>query len=120
LIRDEGHRNRMTIPELEQRMKDWLAKEYTAILFKVGVAVIAYALYREHPEEIYLRQLFVVRQQRRKGIGRQAMKILRSKVWPKNKRLTVEVLVQNEAAVAFWRSMGFQDYCLALEILPAT
>jgi predicted acetyltransferase len=119
LIRDEGHRNRMTVPELEQRMKDWLAKEYTAVLFEVDDSVIAYALYREQPEEIYLRQLFVIRQQRRKGIGRQAMEILRSKIWPKNKRLTVEVLVQNEAVVTFWRTMGFQDYCLALEIMPA-
>jgi predicted acetyltransferase len=84
LIRDEGHRNRMTVPELEQRMKDWLAKEYTAILFEVDDSVIAYALYREQPEEIYLRQLFVIRLQRRKGIGRQAMEILRSKIWPKN------------------------------------
>jgi len=119
LICDEGHRNRMSIPELEQRMKDWLTKEYTAILFVVADAVIAYALYREQPEEIYLRQFFVVRQQRRKGIGRQALAILRSKIWPKNKRLTVEVLVQNESAVAFWRAIGFRDYCLALEIMPA-
>ncbi|SRR5260221_1302443 len=119
LICDEGHRNRMTVPELEQRMKDWLAKEYTAILFEVADVVIAYALYREQPEDIYLRQLFVLRQQRRKGIGRQALDILRSKIWPKNKRRTVEVLVQNEAAVTFWRTMGFRDYCLALEIMPA-
>jgi predicted acetyltransferase len=118
LIRDEGHRNRMTVPELEQRMKDWIAEEYSAVLFEVDDSVIAYALYREQPEEIYLRQLFVIRQQRRKGIGRQAMEILRSKIWPKSKRLTVEVLVQNKAAVAFWRTMGFQDYCLALEIMP--
>jgi predicted acetyltransferase len=116
LIRDEGHRNRMTVPELEQRMKDWLANQYTAILFEVNDSIIAYALYREQPEEIYLRQLFVIRQQRRKGIGRQAFDILRSKIWSKNKRLTVEVLIQNEAAVAFWRSVGFRDYCLALEI----
>ncbi|HEX3856949.1 MAG TPA: GNAT family N-acetyltransferase [Verrucomicrobiae bacterium] len=119
LIHDEGHRNCMTIPELEKRMKDWIAKEYTAILFETADVVIAYALYREQPEEIYLRQLFVIRQQRRKRIGRQAFDILRSKIWPKNKRLTVEVLVQNEAAVAFWRAVGFRDYCLALEIMPA-
>ncbi len=28
LIRDEGHRNRMTVAELEQRMRGWLAGEY--------------------------------------------------------------------------------------------
>ena len=119
LIRDEGHRNKMMVPELEQRMKGWLASEYAAVLFENDGEVVAYALYREQPEEIYLRQLFVVRNQRRKGIGKEAVKILRSEIWPKNKRLTVEVLVQNEAAVAFWRSAGYKDYSLTLEILPA-
>ena len=118
LIRDEGHRNKMTVPELEQRMENWLASEYTAVLFENAGEVVAYALYRERPEEIYLRQLFVVRHRRREGIGAEAVKILRSKIWPANQRLTVEVLVQNEAAVAFWRAAGYQDYSLKLEILP--
>ena len=119
LIRDEGHRNPMTIPELEQRMKGWLASEYAAVIFEDSGEVVAYALYREQPEEIYLRQLFVVRNRRRQGIGRQDMEWLRSKIWPKNRRLTVEVLFQNEAAVAFWRSVGYKDHSLTLEILPA-
>lgn len=119
LIRDEGHRNKMTVPELEQRMKGWLASEYVAILFEQDGQVVAHALYREQPEEIYLRQLFVVRDRRRKGIGRKAIEILRSEVWPKNKRLTVDVLVHNTAAIAFWRAVGYQDYCLTLEIMPA-
>jgi predicted acetyltransferase len=108
----------MTVPELEQRMNGWLSSEYMAMLFEDGGEAVAYALYREQPEEIYLRQLFVVRNRRRKGIGRTAVEILRSKIWPKNKRLTVDVLVQNTAAIAFWRSVGYRDYCLTLEILP--
>ena len=120
LIRDEGHRNKMTVPELEQRLKDWLASEYTGVVFERDGQIVAYALYREQPREIYLRQLFVVRNQRRQGIGREAVNILRSKIWPKDKRLTVEVLVQNETAIAFWRAVGYKDYCLTLEILPAT
>jgi predicted acetyltransferase len=118
LIRDEGHRNPMTVSELEQRMKGWLASEYAAVIFENGGEVVAYALFREQPEEIYLQQLFVVRNRRRQGIGRQAVEILRSKIWPRNKRLTVGVLVQNETAVAFWRAVGYKDYCLTLEILP--
>jgi predicted acetyltransferase len=117
LIRDEGHRNSMTVSELEQRMKGWLTAEYAAVLFEKDGEVVAHALYREQPEEIYLRQLFVVRNRRRQGLGRRAMEILRTQIWPKHKRPTVEVLVQNEAAVAFWRAMGCRDYSLALEIL---
>lgn len=60
LIRDEGHRNTMTIPELRRRMMGWSPR----------------------------------------------------------KRLTVEVLTANEPAVAFWRSVGYVDYSLTLEIMP--
>jgi len=119
LIRDAGHRNKMTVPELEQRMRGWLQSEYSSIIFEEKNETVAYALYREPGEEIYLRQLFVIPDCRRQGIGRQAIEILRSQIWPRNKRLTVEVLVKNTAAVAFWRAVGYQDYSLTLEILPA-
>ena len=119
LLQDENHRNKkMSIPELEQRMRGWLAAEYAAVIFEEDGEVVAYALYREQPEEIYLRQLFVARNRRRKGLGRKAVEILRTKIWPANKRLTVDVLVQNTAAIAFWRAVGYRDYCLTLEILP--
>src|SRR5262245_7157097 len=112
LIRDEGHPNRMTVPELEQRMRGWLAAEYVAVLFEEEGEVVAYALYHEGMQETYLRQLFVVRDRRRQGIGRRAFEMLRAEFLPANKRLTVDVLVQNTAAVAFWRSVGCRDYCL--------
>jgi predicted acetyltransferase len=118
LIGDEGHRNPMTVPELEQRMRDWLSGDYHAIIYEDGGEVVAYALFREQAEEIYLRQLFVVRHRRSQGIGRQAVEILRSQIWPKTKRLTVDVLVANKRAISFWRSVGYADYALSLEILP--
>jgi hypothetical protein len=118
LIRDEGHRNTMKVGELEQRMRTWLSGEYRAVIYEDGGEIVAYALFREQPEEIYLRQLFVVRHRRNQGIGRCAVEILRSQIWPKTKRLTVEVLIANESAVKFWRSAGYADYALCLEILP--
>src|SRR5260221_4979625 len=89
LIRDEGHRNPMTVPELEQRMRGWLSGGYRAVVYEDSDEVVAYALFREQQDEIYLRQLFVIRDRRRQGIGRQAVEILRSAVWPRHKRLTV-------------------------------
>jgi predicted acetyltransferase len=120
LIRDEGHRNKMTVSELQERMAGWLAEGYVAVLFEEGKEAVAYALYHEQPEKIYLRHLFVVRHKRRQGIGRKAMEILRTKIWPSNKRLTVDALVHNTPTIAFWRAVGFQDYALTLEILPTT
>ena len=118
LIHDEGHRSRMTVPELELRIRAWLGGEYCAVLFEDDGQVVGYALFREEAEEIYLRQLFVVRHRRRQGFGRRAVELLRGEVWPKGKRLTVDVLVKNQQAAAFWRALGYQDYSLTLEILP--
>lgn len=119
LIRDEGHRNKMTVPELEVRMQGWLAShEYTAGVFEVEKSVVAYALYREQTTEIYLRQFFVVRDRRGESVGRTAMELLVNSIWPKHKRLTVEVLADNAPARAFYRSLGYIDYSVAMEIMP--
>jgi GNAT superfamily N-acetyltransferase len=118
LIHDEGHRNPMTVPELAERLRGWLMTTYKAVIFENEADVLAYALYREDDHEIYLRQFFVARPQRRRGLGRQAMQFLFNDIWPKHKRLTVEVLWGNKVAIEFWKSVGFQEYCLALEILP--
>ena len=103
LIRDEGHRNPMTVPQLEQRMRGWISGEDRAIIYEDGGEIVAYALFREQPEEIYLRQLFVVRHRRSQRISRWAVDILRSQIRLKTKRLTVEVLVANTRAVSFSR-----------------
>lgn len=118
LIQDEGHRSRMSVAELEERMRGWLAGGYRAVIFEEGGQIAGYAMFREEAEEIYLRQLFVARHRRRQGLGRKAVELLRSEVWPKEKRLTVDVLVTNETALKFWRSVGYRDYCMTLEILP--
>ena len=119
LIRDEGHRNPMNVAELTARMRRWVKSgDYTARLFEENGEVVAYALYREFAEEIYLRHLFVVRGRRRQAIGRRVMRLLREEIWPRGRRLTVEVLYANTAGVAFWKAMGYQEYSLCLEIMP--
>ncbi|MHC4207228.1 MAG: GNAT family N-acetyltransferase [Planctomycetota bacterium] len=120
LIRDEGHRNPMTISQLRARMRHWLSGDYTAVIFDKDSESVAYALYRESEDEIYLRQLFVKRENRNRGIGKEAVRILKEEIWTKSKRLTVDVLSHNKAAIAFWRSVGYKDYCLTLEIMPDT
>ena len=119
LIRDEGHRNPMTVPELERRMRNWISGEYRAIIYEDDGEIVGYALFREQAQEVYLRQLFVVRHRRCQGLGRRAVEMLRSQVWPKTKRLTVDVLVSNKRAINFWRAVGYSEYALSLEIMPA-
>lgn len=116
LIRDEGHRNPMTEPELEARMRGFLRGRYAAVMFYRDDAVVAYVLYRTTADGgIYLRQFFVTPDARREGVGREAVALLRT-LWPTGTRVTVEVLSGNEIAQSFWRSMGFADYSLTLEL----
>jgi len=115
LIRDEGHRNAMTVPQLAERMTDWLNTEYQACLFELESKVIGYALYRVEPEYIYLRQLFVQPEMRRRGIACRALEWLRQNAWGARARVRIDVLVGNPSAIEFWRSVGFTDYCLTME-----
>jgi GNAT superfamily N-acetyltransferase len=120
LIQDEGHRNQMNVPQLRDRMRQWLSGSYTAVMFDKNGSSIAYALFREDEEEIYLRQLFVKRDRRRQGIGKEAVRLLKEEIWTQSKRLTVDVLSHNKSGIAFWHSVGYKDYCLTLEIMPDT
>ncbi len=114
LIRDEGHRNAMTLDELTARMRQWLAGEYWAVVFEDKSSAVGYALFRREPEYVYLRHFFVRKERRREGIGRDAMARLSDEFFCGHFRLRVDVLVGNTPAIAFWRSLGFVDYCLTL------
>ena len=116
LIRDEGHRNKMTLDELQERMAGWLEGKYTAVIFSNEGNDIGYALYRKDPDWIYLRQLFVKAELRRKGIGRQAISWLRENAWKDAEIIRVEALVNNPDGISFWRAVGFKDYCITLEM----
>jgi GNAT superfamily N-acetyltransferase len=115
LIRDEGHRNKMTLPELEARMAGWLSGEYRAVLFEDGGAAVGYALFRHEAEFVYVRHLFVRPERRRTGVARDAVGWLRANAWADAPRVRLDVLVGNAGATAFWRSVGFRDYCVTME-----
>ena len=115
LIRDEGHRNSMNLAELTERMSGWLKGEYQAAMFELEGTAVGYALFRSEPEYIYIRQLFVTAEHRRKGIARTAIAWLRKNRWSDTDRLRIDVLVGNSAAREFWKSVGFRDYCITME-----
>ena len=123
LVEDEQHRHRFK-PDtwFEERMRCLLTSAYRAVLFEIEDEVVAYALYRDHPDHadtVYVRQFFVNRGYRRQGIGREVMRILRDEIWAKGKRVTVEVLVGNQVARAFYGAVGFRPYSIELEV-PAS
>ncbi|MEQ8789218.1 MAG: GNAT family N-acetyltransferase [Pirellulaceae bacterium] len=116
LIEDEGHRNAMSLEQLQARMLAWLAGEYRAVVFTSEGEKAGYALFRSETEYLYLRQFFITSERRRKGLGRAAMAWLRENALDGAVRIRLDVLIGNEAGIAFWRSVGFEDYCLTMEL----
>jgi GNAT superfamily N-acetyltransferase len=115
LIRDEGHRNAMSVAELRARMERWLGGEYEAVLFSDATGPAGYALFKRDEDYIYLRLFFVEPDRRRQGIGREAMASLMENAWKGTPRIRLEVLVGNSTGIAFWRSLGFVGYCVTME-----
>lgn len=103
---------------LIRRMRDWLAHGgYRAVLFTDAAGnTVAYALFRDGAEEIYLAQFLVVRAARGHGVGHAAIALLRNEIWQQHKRLTLDVLIGNHAALEFWHQLGWRDCALTLEI----
>lgn len=117
LIADERSRNPMSPAELEARMRGWLAADWTAVLIVRADMVVGYALYQERRDPyfparrtVYLRQLFVGRDQRGRGVGRAAVATLLREWFPADATVELDVLATNPGGRRFWRSVGFAPY----------
>ena len=117
LVEDEGARTRLTLDGLESRMRGWLRGEYAATLFELAGEPVAYALYRKTEGGTHLRQFFVVRHERRRGIGRRAIELLLKRVLVSEATIELGVLAHNRAALGFWNAVGFSEYVITLEKL---
>ena len=107
LIEDEGHPNSMNRDQLAQRMKEWLKTDYICYMVKHNGRIVAYCLYRDDCGYYYMRQLYVDRSHRRRGIATQLLDWLYENEW-KDKKVRLDVLAQNRDAVAFYKTYGFR------------
>ena len=121
LIEDEGSRNPMSIAELQNRMGGWLRGEWRVELFTEGDTAVGYAVYQfrrdmYEPDEVvvYLRQLYIERDKRSRGLGSRAVKLLAQTRFPAGCRIEVDVLASNPRGARFWAQVGFQPYCTTL------
>lgn len=114
LIEDERHPNPMDVPQLARRMAEWLQNEYTCYVVTEHGLTVAYCLFRDDGDHYYLRQLFVDRAYRRQGIATWLLDWLYAHIWT-DKKVRLDVLAHNTAAIAFYQAYGFEVGCLRLE-----
>ena len=115
LIRDEGHRNTMDLRQLEQRMETFLREGYKCIMAEVCGELAGYSLFLPCDDFLYIRQLYVAAPFRRRGLGRAMVDWIAETECAELPKLRIDVLVGNEPAIAFWKAIGFHDYCVTME-----
>ncbi|WP_127492616.1 GNAT family N-acetyltransferase [Paenibacillus glycanilyticus] len=114
LIEDERHDNTMTVSELKERMRHFMGTAYKAYLFEQGNALVGYALVDHTRQPLYVRQFFICRDQRRNGFGKLAFGKLAALL--DADQLDIEVMYGNEAAYAFWQSLGFRERSIYMRL----
>lgn len=117
LIMDEGREAHLTLTQLEERMQGWLNTDRDAVLVEYKVEVIGYLLYRLMQEDhypyqsiIYVRQFFIHRKYRRRGIGKIAFEKIANHYFPQGFDILLDVLEGNPEGKAFWLKLGFDVY----------
>ena len=119
LIQDEWGGGGMPLEHLERRMRRWIEEgDYKAILFLEDGETVAYSLVSIDDDSAYIRHFFVLHQHRGHGVGRRALELLLRDIVPRDVRITLDVLASNTVGHAFWRSVGFADYAIRMELLP--
>jgi GNAT superfamily N-acetyltransferase len=125
LIEDEQSRNPMSPPELEARMRLWLAGDWSAVLILCGGQIAGYSLFQMRrddyfPEQavVYVRHYCIARGFRRQGLGRAAFECLVADWFPRGATLELEVLESNPNGRLFWDALGFKPYCTTLKRSP--
>ena len=102
-----------TLDDVRIRLHGWLSRrQYHAALFsRTGSDdALAYALWQDRGNEVFLRHFFVSRAHRREGVGRNVMQLLEQQIWPRDRRIILEVLSGNGRGRHFWQALGYHPY----------
>lgn len=110
---DERMDNVMTDDEVRQRMLAMAGGGYTALLFSdARQSVVGYTLTDHTRRPMYLRQLFVNRDFRKMGCGRQMIDLTMRHL--QTAELDIEVMAWNDDARAFYRKIGCRERYIGL------
>ena len=111
---DEGARLRMSVEQIEARLRGWLAERYRVFIGRHDGEVVGYLICIEEDDPcppgrrmMYIRQLFVTRDARRQGFGRAIVERFIVERVPEGMPVEMDVLTNNTNGRAFWEAVGF-------------
>ncbi|MBI1355003.1 MAG: GNAT family N-acetyltransferase [Acidobacteria bacterium] len=103
---------------IEERWRERLEGDHRAVLFEDEGEPLAYALYVPTAVGVTVEQLFVWRERRRQGLGREMIELLREEIWSPTVRVAIDVTHTNTTGRAFLASVGFAEARVLMEQLP--
>jgi [ribosomal protein S5]-alanine N-acetyltransferase len=125
LIEDEGSRNPLSLAELEARMEGWIDGDWDAVIIEQNGEPVGYVLFQLRSDEYRpadttadVRQFFIEREYRSRGIGRRAFGIVAETYFPDLSAVVLDVLETNPRARRFWETLGFEPYCTTMKFKP--
>lgn len=115
LIIDEQFDVILPQDKMIERMKDFIqGSVYDCYLMVHDNVVCGYCLADKTKTPLYLRHLFVKKEHRRKGFGKQAIQMLLQMY--KTGSLDIEVMAWNANAIKFYESIGFTPRFIGMRI----
>ncbi|SAK97309.1 Acetyltransferase (GNAT) family protein [Caballeronia pedi] len=123
LIEDEGHRNPMTIAQLEARFRRFVSEDgYSVDLLLLDGEIAGYTTHRYEPDNaeprgrrVFVRQFYIARGKRGGGLGRRALERLIHTRFAEGDRVFLDVMETNPGGKAFWARTGFTPYSTTME-----
>jgi len=114
----------MSVVQATERIKAWLATgRFHGMVILLDKVEVGYLLYeepaasadqRDSVESIYLRQFYIARESRRKGLGTEAFRFFLREIG--EKRVTLDVKATNPNGQRFWESLGFVQQEIAYQL----
>jgi GNAT superfamily N-acetyltransferase len=121
LAEDEGAPSLGPTSFYVERMRTWLSQgRYQAALAWAQDEPVAYALWRDDPDyaDIFVRQFFVAREHRGRGMGQRLFEQAVRQFWD-GRPLRLDVYDSNPRGAAFWARLGFAPYSRLMRRMPA-
>ncbi len=114
--------SRQQIDEYEASLNDEEEDAYLIVAEDSGTLIgfafflVEDELLEDPKEQVYVQDLMVTASRRRSGIGTRIMQEIRSLMFNRGiRKMDLQVLVGNEAAIEFYRAQGFEPGYLGLK-----